>query len=213
MKKIIILIFLISFGKLFPAFETDILINLASSISFPLMDSKTVKVNGSTEVKPEFSLQLGYQFPINRGLKGFSFLFDINAEQATIGVSYPGNQKVVNKESGINVGGGLAFKFIIGSANSLVPRDSVLGFTLGAKAMVFTPELILNQLPLIPFGKIFVEQRFFVSRNLAIVLGINVGYDFMMFSGNDVHQLFMGYYVTSYSYVNIGVSLGLHFGS
>lgn len=213
MKKIIIMIFLMSFTKLFPAFETDILVNLAASSSFPVLDSKTIKVNGSTEVKPEFSLQLGYQFPINRGLKGFSFLLDINAEQSIIGISYPGSQKVVNKETAINVGGGLAFKFIIGSANSLVPRDTVLGFTAGAKAMVYTPELILNQLPLIPFGKVFIEQRFFVSRNLALVLGINVGYDFVMFSGNDVHQLFMGYYVTSYSYVNIGMSLGLHFGS
>ena len=213
MKRIIVLIFLISFSKLFPAFEADILVNLAASSSFPLLDSKTIKVNGSTEVKPEFNVQLGYQFPINKGLKGFSFLVDIMAEQSTIGVSYPGNQKVVNKESGLSVGGGFAFKFIIGSANSLVPRDTVIGFTVGAKAMVYTPELILNQLPLIPYGKVYVEQRFFVSRNLALVLGVNVGYDYLMFSGNDVHQLFMGYYVTSYSFVNIGISLGIHFGS
>ena len=213
MKKLVLIIFLVGFSRVFPAFEFDILGQLVASTSFPITVLKTVKVNGSTEAEFGASLQIGYQFPMTNSLKGVSVFCDIKVEQSIIGLTLPGNTKDTRKNSGLNLGVGLTSKFIFGSINSLVPRDTILGFGLGAKVLAFAPNIMFgSNIPFItPYVDLFVEQRFFVSRKLALVCGIIVGFDWMIFQQADM-GIFGGTYISGYPSLNIGLSIGLHFG-
>lgn len=214
MKKLALIIFLIGFGKVFAAFEFDVLGQLAASTSLPIAESRTTKVSGSTEAKFGASLQIGYQFPMTNTLKGVSVFCDVKIEQATIGLTLPGDTKMVTKKSGMNLGVGLTSKFIFGSVNSLVPRDTIIGFGVGIKILAYAPNIILStSIPtMTPYLDVFVEQRFFVSRKLALVGGINVGVDWMIFQATDIGSFFNGIYITAYPSLNIGLSIGLHFG-
>ena len=215
MKKFVLVIFLVGFCRVFAAFEFDVLGQLAATTSFPIAESKVTKVNGSTEARWGAALQIGYQFQLtNSSLKGVSVFADIRVEQATIGLTFPGDTKTVSKKTGLNIGAGFTSKFIFGSINSLVPRDTILGFGVGAKVMAYAPDIILNtSIPILtPYLDIFVEQRFFVSRKLALVGGINVGVDMMIFQPTDIGQLFQGMYIRAYPSLSIGLSIGLHFG-
>ena len=93
MKKLVLIIFLVGFSRVFPAFEFDILGQLVASTSFPITVLKTVKVNGSTEAEFGASLQIGYQFPMTNSLKGVSVFCDIKVEQSIIGLTLPGTGK------------------------------------------------------------------------------------------------------------------------
>ena len=212
-KKLVLIIFLVGFSRVFPAFEFDILGQLVASTSFPITVLKTVKVNGSTEAEFGASLQIGYQFPMTNSLKGVSVFCDIKVEQSIIGLTLPGNTKDTRKNSGLNLGVGLTSKLIFGSINSLVPRDTILGFGLGAKVLAFAPNIMFSSnIPFItPYVDLFVEQRFFVSRKLALVCGIIVGFDWMIFQQADM-GIFGGTYISGYPSLNIGLSIGLHFG-
>ncbi len=214
MKKLVLVIFLVGFCKVFAAFEFDILGQLAASTGFPIAESRTTKVNGSTEARWGASLQIGYQFTMTNTLKGVSIFADIKVEQANIAITFPGDTKTVSKKTGLNLGLGFTSKFIFGSINSLVPRDTILGFGVGAKVMAYAPDIILStRMPILaPYLDLFVEQRFFVSRKLALVGGINVGVDMMMFQSTDIGQLFNGIYITAFPSLNVGLSIGLHFG-
>lgn len=215
MKKLVLIIFLAGCGSVFGAFEFDILGQLAATTSFPIAESKTTKINGSTEVRPNLSLQLGYQFPMTNTLKGISVFADIRIEQTIIGLTFPGNSKTVTKKSALNLGVGLTSKFIFGSVNSLVPRDTILGFGVGIKIVTYAPDIIFTtSIPAMsPYLDVFVEQRFFVSRKLALVGGINVGVDMLIFQSTDISQLFNGMYISAYPSLSIGLSIGLHFGN
>ena len=158
MKKLVLIIFLVGFSRVFPAFEFDILGQLVASTSFPITVLKTVKVNGSTEAEFGASLQIGYQFPMTNSLKGVSVFCDIKVEQSIIGLTLPGNTKDTRKNSGLNLGVGLTSKFIFGSINSLVPRDTILGFGLGAKVLV-APKIEFSSPippPITPYVDLFV---------------------------------------------------------
>ena len=203
MKKLILVIFLVSFSTVFPAFEVDVIGQLSAVTGFPILDSQTVKINGSTEVRPDLSVQ------------GISLLGDVMIEQTTIGITYPGDKKIVNKESGLSMGLGFTTKFVIGNVNSLIPRDTVLGVGVAAKALIYAPNIVLTMTPppISIYFKTFVEQRFFISRQLAFVVGLNLYVDYMLPMTYKVDQLFMGYFVTSYLDLGIGLSVGLHFGN
>lgn len=215
MKKLILVIFLVSFSTLFPAFEVDVIGELSAVTGFPILDSQTVKINGSTEVRPDLSVQIGYMLPMQNGLKGISLLGDVMIEQTTIGITYPGDKKIVNKESGLSMGLGFTTKFVIGNVNSLIPRDTVLGVGVAAKALIYAPNIVLTMTPppISIYFKTFVEQRFFIFRQLAFVVGLNLYVDYMLPMTYKVDQLFMGYFVTSYLDLGIGLSVGLHFGN
>ena len=214
MKKFVLIIFLVGFCNVFATFEFDILGNLTSSTSFPMTESKANKVNGSTEAIFGATLQLGNQFSMNNALKGISVFAEVLVEQETIALTLPGDTKTVSKKTGLNLGAGLNTKFIFGSVNSLVPRDTILGFGLGAKILVNAPNVILStSIPIItPYVDVFVEQRFFVSRKLALICGLHIGMDMMIFQATDMGSLFNGIYVTAYPSMNIGLSIGFHFG-
>ena len=214
MKKFVLIIFLIGFCNVFGSFEFDILGNLTASTSFPMTESKANKVNGSTEAIFGATLQIGNQFSMNNALKGVSIFAEVLVEQETIALTLPGDTKTVSKKTGLNLGAGFNTKFIFGSVNSLVPRDTILGFGLGAKILVNAPDVILStSIPIIiPYVDVFVEQRFFVSRKLALIGGLHIGMDMMIFQATDMGALFNGLYVTAYPSMNIGLSIGLHFG-
>jgi len=213
MKKLVLMIFLLGFSRVFAAFEVDILSQIAVVNSFPILESKTIKVKGSTEARPDLSLQIGYQFPMSNSLKGISLLGDIGIEYATIGITYPGNNITVSKKTGLNISLGPTVKFVFGNVNSLVPRDTVLGFGVGAKIMAYAPNIIFSSIPpLTAYFEAFVEQRFFVSRSLAIVAGINVGFDYAIVQSADFGAVYNGFYVQGYPSLSIGFSVGLHFG-
>lgn len=223
MKKLVLIIFLVGFSRVFPAFEVDVLGQLAASFGVPIAQpfytntAPRTKFKGSTEARLSGSVQIGYQFPKTNSLKGVGVFCNIKIEQFSIGTSIDNGKNFLKKE-GFNLGVGLATKFIFGSINSLVPRDTILGFGLGAKVLV-APKIEFDSLiPVItPYVDLFVEQRFFVSRKLALVGGINVGIDLM------IHQLadpkgtsLFGQYganMTAYPSLSIGLNIGLHFGN
>ena len=226
MKRAVLIIFLVGFCKVFGSFEFDILGQLTASTSFPLASStastdvntqSSGKVIGSTEAIFGVSLQIGNQYAKANALKGVAAFLDLRFEQETIvlGANYTTN-KTMTKISGLNFGAGLTTKFIFGSVNSLVPRDTILGFGLGAKILVNAPNITLSGVPIItPYFELFVEQRFFISRKFALVCGINLGADVIIssFSPSSLYDLFTAYNVMGfYPSLNIGVSVGVHFG-
>lgn len=158
-------------------------------------------------------------------LKAVSVLFDLKIEQETIALVQTGGFDLSSpsanmyKMSGVNLGAGITTKFIIGRVNSLVPRDTILGFSLGAKFLVNLIGVNVNLLsipPVItPYLDFFVEQRFFVARKFALVGGINIGADVMIIQNVELSKFVTN--VTGaypfYPSLNIGVSLGLHFGN
>ncbi len=225
MKKLVLIIFLVGFSRVFPAFEVDVLGQLAASFGVPIAqpfytntrDSKTTKFKGSTEARLSGSVQIGYQFPKTNSLKGVGVFCNIKIEQFSIGTSIDNGKNFLKKE-GFNLGVGLATKFIFGSINSLVPRDTIIGFGLGAKVLVPTKFDFPSPIPpvITPYVDLFVEQRFFVARKLALVGGINVGIDFMIYQfTDDGTSLFGTYgpYMTAYPTLSIGLNIGLHFGN
>ena len=229
MKKAVLIIFLIGFCKVFAAFEFDILGQLTASTSFPMAENSQqasgdyVKIKGSTDAIFGASLQIGNQFTKTNALKGVSVFLDIRFEQETIalGTNFISSvtdsaDKNMVKITGLNFGAGINTKFIFGSVNSLVPRDTILGFGLGAKILINAPNLVLSGIPVItPYFEVFVEQRFFIARKFALVCGINIGADVMLanFSNSSLYNLFDAYNVKGfYPSLNIGFSLGLHFG-
>ena len=162
-------------------------------------------------------------------LKGVSVFFDLRIEQETIALGNNSLTQITNtnsinmnmyKMTGLNLGAGITTKFIFGSVNSLVPRDTILGFSLGAKLLVNlfgvdAAMLGVGARPVItPYIDLFVEQRFFVARKFALVGGINIGADIMIAFLNENLRDFFVYnnVLTIYPSLNIGFSLGLHFG-
>ena len=156
-------------------------------------------------------------------IKGVSVFFDLRIEQETIALGNNSLTQITNtnsinmnmyKMTGLNLGAGITTKFIFGSVNSLVPRDTILGFGVGAKVLVNVQNVVLStMIPVIsPYIDVFVEQRFFVSRKLALIGGLHIGADMMIFQATDMGAFFNGIYVTAYPSMNIGLSIGLHFG-
>ena len=229
MKKLVLIIFLVGFSRVFAAFEVDVLGQLAASFGVPIAQpfytntsgtsgSNRTKFKGSTEARLSGSVQIGYQFPMTNSLKGIGVFCNIKIEQFSIGTSIDNGKNFLKKE-GFNLGVGLATKFIFGSINSLVPRDTIIGFGLGAKVLVPTKFDFPSPIPpvITPYVDLFVEQRFFVARKLALVGGINVGIDFMIHQFTDPYgtSLFGTYgpYMTAYPTLSIGLNIGLHFGN
>lgn len=233
MKKLVLIIFLVGFSRVFPAFEVDVLGQLAASFGLPMPQAvytangtnfystqqagmERLRVKGSTEARLSGSVQIGYQFPKTNSLKGVGVFCNIKIEQFSMGTS-TNDGKNFYKREGFNLGVGIATKFIFGSINSLVPRDTIIGFGLGAKVLV-APKIDFGfPPPITPYVDLFVEQRFFVARKLALVGGINVGVDLMIYQPADGYALF-GYYgiymmFPVYPSLSIGLNIGLHFGN
>ena len=164
-------------------------------------------------------------------LKGVSVFFDLRIEQETIALGNNDITTITNftnettknmaRVTGLNLGAGITTKFIFGSVNSLVPRDTILGFSLGAKLLlnlfgVDAAMLGVGARPVItPYIDLFVEQRFFVARKFALVGGINIGADIMIaFLNENLRDFFVlkSNVFPIYPSLNIGFSLGLHFG-
>lgn len=236
MKKLVLIIFLVGFSRVFPAFEVDVLGQLAASFGLPIPQAvytsngtnfystptqtgvARLRVKGSTEARLSGSVQIGYQFPKTNSLKGIGVFCNIKIEQFSIGTS-TNDGKSFNKREGFNLGVGIATKFIFGSINSLVPRDTIIGFGLGAKVLVAPKiDFVGFPPPITPYVDLFVEQRFFVARKLALVGGINVGIDLMIYQPADGTALFGGNYgaymmFPVYPSLSIGLNIGLHFGN
>ena len=236
MKKLVLIIFLVGFSRVFPAFEVDVLGQLAASFGLPIAQSvytangtnfystqqantARLRVKGSTEARLSGSVQIGYQFPMTNSLKGVGVFCNIKIEQFSMGTS-TNDGKNFYKREGFNLGVGLTTKFIFGSINSLVPRDTIIGFGLGAKVLVAPKiDFVGFPPPITPYVDLFVEQRFFVARKLALVCGINVGIDLMIYQPADPYgYALFGYYgaymmFPAYPSLSIGLNIGLHFGN
>ena len=236
MKKLVLIIFLVGFSRVFPAFEVDVLGQLAASFGLPIAQSvytangtnfystqqantARLRVKGSTEARLSGSVQIGYQFPKTNSLKGVGVFCNIKIEQFSMGTS-TNDGKNFYKREGFNLGVGLTTKFIFGSINSLVPRDTIIGFGLGAKVLVAPKiDFVGFPPPITPYVDLFVEQRFFVARKLALVCGINVGIDLMIYQPADPYgYALFGHYgaymmFPAYPSLSIGLNIGLHFGN
>lgn len=237
MKKLVLIIFLVGFSRVFAAFEVDVLGQLAASFGLPIAQSvytangtnfyatprdntySKLRVKGSTEARLSGSVQIGYQFPKTNSLKGIGVFCNIKIEQFSMGTSTNDGKNFLKRE-GFNLGVGLATKFIFGSINSLVPRDTIIGFGLGAKVLVAPKiDFVGFPPPITPYVDLFVEQRFFVARKLALVCGINVGIDLMIYQPADPNgYALFGHYgaymiFPAYPSLSIGLNIGLHFGN
>lgn len=235
MKKLVLIIFLVGFSRVFAAFEVDVLGQLAASFGLPMpqavytadgtnfyarppANGTRLRVKGSTEARLSGSVQIGYQFPMTNSLKGIGVFCNIKIEQFSMGTS-TNDGKNFYKREGFNLGVGITSKFIFGSINSLVPRDTIIGFGLGAKVLV-APKIDFGfPPPITPYIDLFVEQRFFVARKLALVCGINVGIDLMIYQPADPNgYALFGHYgafmiFPAYPSLSIGLNIGLHFGN
>ena len=236
MKKLVLIIFLVGFSRVFPAFEVDVLGQLAASFGLPIPPQLVyitangfsptnatgytrLRVKGSTEARLSGSVQIGYQFPMTNSLKGVGVFCNIKIEQFSMGTSTNDGKNFYRRE-GFNLGVGLTTKFIFGSINSLVPRDTIIGFGLGAKVLVAPKiDFVGFPPPITPYVDLFVEQRFFVARKLALVCGINVGIDLMIYQPADPYgYALFGHYgaymmFPAYPSLSIGLNIGLHFGN
>ena len=247
MKKAVLIIFLVGFCKVFAAFEFDILGQLTASTSFPIAVSNPANkgsiaanfgvalqmgnqyaIRKSIQDKPMEAPIMNSKSIWNQSspkeLKAVSVLFDLRIEQETIafGTNLTILLLVTNtanmvRMTGLNLGAGITTKFIIGSVNSLVPRNTILGFSLGGKMLVNLFGINANVLflPVItPYIDLFVEQRFFVARKFALVCGINIGMDIMIVQNTSLANfLYINNVSHYYPSLNIGFSLGLHFGN
>lgn len=208
LKLFIILILIISFQTVFPAFELDFLVKEGI-----VLGSTDDKDDVYEENKTDINLQLGYKFPINKNLfKGISLLFDTGLDTAPI--SYQTSKYCKHTiTDNLGVYTGLALKFIF-SPSLTSKQDLVLGVASGARfiPVVDIVDAKLNKVPISPYVKLFFEDRIYGNDKFALVVGLGLFYEYMIFDKNDSVKLFGVANVKQHHSTGVMVTIGFHFG-
>lgn len=211
LKLQIVSILIISCGSVFGAFELDFLPESGVVHSFTNIDQKESMYN----YRGGLNLQLGYKFPANnrKHFRGASLLFETGLSVTPISVYVSKNyQHRVDDNIGINTG--LALKFIF-SPNENSKQDLVFGVASGAR---FIPVVIdeagtkPNKVPISPYVRLFFEDRIYGNDKFALVIGLGVYYEYMIFDKNDRGILFGGYNVNELHSIGQMITIGFHFG-
>lgn len=213
--KIVVIItsLIIISNSLFAAFTLDFLAKLGVVGSFTDLTGSVLEGRG------DLNLQLGYNFPIDKKLKGIDLLFDTGINFGSLSVkNNPSDKYSINQMDIIGINTGLACKFIVTPMflpNAINTNQSaVYGISAGAKFTPFIDGLNekLNQIPISLYLNLSAERRIYTYDNRALVVGINLFYEYMFFNKNDVSKLFASRNINQHHSIGALISVGFHFG-
>lgn len=200
-------------NNLFGAFTLDFLAKLGVVGSFTDLTGSVLEGRG------DLNLQLGYNFPIDKKLKGIDLLFDTGINFGSLSVkNNPSDKYSINQMDIIGINTGLACKFIVTPMflpNAINTNQSaVYGISAGAKFTPFIDGLNekLNQVPISLYLNLSAERRIYTYDNRALVVGINLFYEYMFFNKNDVSKLFASRNINQHHSIGALISVGFHFG-
>ena len=208
LKIFIITSFLTISSALFPAFEFELL------SKFGFADSWTDLTESVFEPRININLQMGYEFPVNKGLfKGFGLLFDFGIDANMLSIANPNENYKINQIEAGGVYTGLAFKFVL-SKNPSSIVDMALGLASGVKFIPIIDDLKIkpNKVPFSPYVKLFFEDRIYTTEKISLVAGFDIYYEYMFFDKNDRNRLFAGYNINQHHSVGANATIGLRFG-
>ena len=208
LKIFIITSFLTISSALFPAFEFELL------SKFGFADSWTDLTKSVFEPRININLQMGYEFPVNKGLfKGFGLLFDFGIDANMLSIANPNENYKINQIEAGGVYTGLAFKFVL-SKNPSSIVDMALGLASGVKFIPIIDDLKIkpNKVPFSPYVKLFFEDRIYTTEKISLVAGFDIYYEYMFFDKNDRNRLFAGYNINQHHSIGADITVGLHFG-
>ena len=200
-------------NNLFAAFTLDFLAKLGVVGSFTDLTGSVLEGRG------DLNLQLGYNFPIDKKLKGIDLLFDTGINFGSLSVkNNPSDKYSINQMDIMGINTGLACKFVVTPIflpNALNTNQSaVYGISAGAKFTPFIDGLNekLNQVPISLYLNLSDEIRIYTYDNRALVVGINLFYEYMFFNKNDVSKLFASRNINQHHSIGALISVGFHFG-
>ncbi|TXJ52900.1 hypothetical protein [Brachyspira aalborgi] len=208
LKIFIITSFLAISSALFPAFEFELL------SKFGFADSWTDLTESVFEPRININLQMGYEFPVNKGLfKGFGLLFDFGIDANMLSIANPNENYKINQIEAGGVYTGLAFKFVL-SKNPSSIVDMALGLASGVKFIPIIDDLKIkpNKVPFSPYVKLFFEDRIYTTEKISLVAGFDIYYEYMFFDKNDRNRLFAGYNINQHHSIGANATIGLRFG-
>ena len=208
LKIFIITSFLTISSALFPAFEFELL------SKFGFADSWTDLTKSVFEPRININLQMGYEFPVNKGLfKGFGLLFDFGIDANMLSIANPNENYKINQIEAGGVYTGLAFKFVL-SKNPSSIVDMAFGLASGVKFIPIIDDLKIkpNKVPFSPYVKLFFEDRIYTTEKISLVAGFDIYYEYMFFDKNDRNRLFAGYNINQHHSIGADITVGLHFG-
>ena len=208
LKIFIITSFLTISSVLFPAFEFELL------SKFGFADSWTDLTESVFEPRININLQMGYEFPVNKGLfKGFGLLFDFGIDANMLSIANPNENYKINQIEAGGVYTGLAFKFVL-SKNPSSIVDMALGLASGVKFIPIIDDLKIkpNKVPFSPYVKLFFEDRIYTTEKISLVAGFDIYYEYMFFDKNDRNRLFAGYNINQHHSIGANATIGLRFG-
>lgn len=208
LKIFIITSFLTISSVLFPAFEFELL------SKFGFADSWTDLTESVFEPRININLQMGYEFPVNKGLfKGFGLLFDFGIDANMLSIANPNENYKINQIEAGGVYTGLAFKFVL-SKNPSSIVDMAFGLASGVKFIPIIDDLKIkpNKVPFSPYVKLFFEDRIYTTEKISLVAGFDIYYEYMFFDKNDRNRLFAGYNINQHHSIGANATIGLRFG-
>ena len=208
LKIFIITSFLTISSVLFPAFEFELL------SKFGFADSWTDLTESVFEPRININLQMGYEFPVNKGLfKGFGLLFDFGIDANMLSIANPNENYKINQIEAGGVYTGLAFKFVL-SKNPSSIVDMAFGLASGVKFIPIIDDLKIkpNKVPFSPYVKLFFEDRIYTTEKISLVAGFDIYYEYMFFDKSDRNRLFAGYNINQHHSIGADITVGLHFG-
>jgi len=199
---------LIFSSALFPAFEFELL------SKFGFADSWTDLTKSVFEPRININLQMGYEFPVNKGLfKGFGLLFDFGIDANMLSIANPNeNYKINQIEAGGGYMGAGFFFFFFLNPSSIV--DMALGVASGVKFIPIIDDLKIkpNKVPFSPYVRLFLEDRIYTTEKISLVAGLDIYYEYMFFDKNDRNRLFAGYNINQHHSIGANATIGLRFG-
>lgn len=206
-------IFIISFMLIFSSYLfSDFELELLSKFGFA--DSWTDLTESVFEPRININLQMGYEFPVNKGLfKGFGLLFDFGIDANMLSIANPNENYKINQIEAGGVYTGLAFKFVL-SKNPSSIVDMALGLASGVKFIPIIDNLKIkpNKVPFSPYVKLFFEDRIYTTEKISLVAGFDIYYEYMFFDKNDRNRLFAGYNINQHHSIGANATIGLRFG-
>ena len=208
LKIFIITSFLTISSVLFPAFEFELL------SKFGFADSWTDLTESVFEPRININLQMGYEFPVNKGLfKGFGLLFDFGIDANMLSIANPNEKYKINQIEAGGVYTGLAFKFVL-SKNPSSIVDMALGLASGVKFIPIIDDFNIkpNKVPFSPYVKLFFEDRIYTTEKISLVAGFDIYYEYMFFDKSDRNRLFAGYNINQHHSIGANATIGLRFG-
>ncbi len=177
-------------------------------------DSWTDLTKEVFEPRVNINLQLGYEFQINKGIfRGFGLLFDFGLDANTLSIADNNENYKINQIDAGGIYTGLAFKFVLTKNPSSIV-NLALGVASGVKFIPIIDDFKIkpNKVPFSPYVRLFLEDRIYTTEKTALVIGLDIFYEYMFFDKNDRNRLFAGYNINQHHSVGANFTIGFRFG-